>query len=73
MQNRKWGEKKRKEKAFGSEKNRIYACSVCSNVLLSFCAGLGRRIDLVLFGTQQLQQQNTVQTWRQHIATDLLA
>lgn len=79
MQNRKWGEKKKRKGLWIGNlvnplsKNRIYACSVCSNVLLSFCAGLGRRIDLVLFGTQQLQQQNTVQTWRQHLATDLLA
>lgn len=57
MQNRKW----KKAKALGSETYWaktfcIYACSVCSSVLLSFCAGLGRRIDLVLFGTQRLQQ-----------------
>lgn len=59
MQNRKWKSKGPwvRNLANSLSKNRIYACSVCSSVLLSFSAGLGRRIDLVLFGTQRLQQQ----------------
>lgn len=56
MQNRKW--KKRKgprvrNLANSLSKNRIYACSVCSNVLLSLSLlGLDAALtDLVLFGT----------------------